>query len=97
MPNKIINGGRSAANGTTRVYIGRGSHYGNPFYINQHGTREQVIELYRNYFYGSPELMNLARRYLKGKTLVCHCKPLACHGDVIAEYLEQFETEWFGE
>ncbi len=24
---------------------------------------------------------------LKGKTLGCHCKPAACHGDVIAEYL----------
>ena len=24
---------------------------------------------------------------LRGKTLMCFCKPLACHGDVIAEYL----------
>lgn len=97
MPNKIISGGRAAANGTTRIYIGRGSHYGNPFHVNQHGTREQVIELYKTYFYANPVLMNLAKRYLKDKTLVCHCKPLACHGDIIAEYLKQFDDEWFGQ
>jgi hypothetical protein len=26
---------------------------------------------------------------LKGKYLGCFCKPLACHGDVIVEWLEQ--------
>jgi hypothetical protein len=25
---------------------------------------------------------------LKGKRLGCFCKPLACHGDVIKEYIE---------
>jgi len=25
---------------------------------------------------------------LRGKTLGCFCKPRACHGDVIANYLE---------
>jgi hypothetical protein len=28
---------------------------------------------------------------LKGKILGCHCKPLACHGDVIAEYLNSLD------
>ncbi len=28
---------------------------------------------------------------LKGKILSCHCKPLARHGDVIADYLNLLE------
>jgi hypothetical protein len=28
---------------------------------------------------------------LKGKTLGCFCKPEACHGDVIAEYLNNLQ------
>jgi len=28
---------------------------------------------------------------LKGKILGCHCKPLACHGDVIAKYLNRLD------
>ena len=31
------------------VYIGRGSPFGNPFIIGKHGTREEVIEMYRDY------------------------------------------------
>lgn len=29
---------------------------------------------------------------LRGKVLVCFCKPNACHGDVYAEYLNKEET-----
>lgn len=65
------------------VYIGRPSKWGNPFEIGKHGTREQVIELYRNHVMRSPRLMK-ALPELKGKRLGCYCKPKACHGDVLA-------------
>lgn len=28
------------------IYVGRGSPWGNPFYIGLHGTREQVVAQY---------------------------------------------------
>ena len=74
------------------IYIGRGSPLGNPFPI-EHGTdkdRAQVIEKYREYFYEkiapNPEMKKYLES-LRGLKLGCHCKPLPCHGDIIAEYL----------
>lgn len=74
------------------VYIGRGgnSDLGNPFKIGVHGNREQVVATYRVYFYrrirSDPRFKTNILK-LKGKTLGCFCKPLDCHGDIIAEYL----------
>lgn len=74
-------------------YIGRAmpgraaSPFANPFRIGPDGSREQVIERYRGWLTGQPEL--LARLpELKGKRLGCWCKPAACHGDVLVELLE---------
>ena len=76
---------------TEREYIGRAmprqhipaSIWGNPFYVGRDGTREEVIAKYRAYLLGRPDL--LARLpELKGRVLVCWCKPAACHGDVLA-------------
>ncbi|RUX60130.1 DUF4326 domain-containing protein [Mesorhizobium sp. M7A.F.Ca.CA.002.12.1.1] len=60
------------------VYIGRGSKWGNPFVIGQDGTREGVIKLYELHC-----LPGLDVSELKGKHLVCFCKPAACHGDLL--------------
>jgi hypothetical protein len=68
------------------VYIGRGSKWGNPFKIGIHGTREEVIEKYRNLVLTQP-LMQADLHELKDKRLGCYCKPLACHGDVLVELL----------
>lgn len=76
------------------IYIGRGSVFGNPFMIGIGGTREEVITLYRSWFMrqlASPKFEE-AIEGLRGKRLGCFCKPLACHGDVIVEYLETFGT-----
>jgi len=70
------------------IYIGRPSIWGNPFKIGIDGTREQVIEKYRDYIFHNPYLMR--RLYeLRGKRLGCYCKPLACHGDVLVELIER--------
>lgn len=80
------------------VYIGRKSPWGNPYAIGPDGKRDEVIAKFKQYF--EEELLNdpskkKAILALKGKRLGCHCKPLPCHGDIIAEYLntlELFET-----
>ena len=60
------------------VYIGRPSKWGNPFVIGKDGTREEVIEKYREYILNKPELLkDLAE--LKGKILGCWCSPFNCH------------------
>lgn len=78
--------------GKADVYIGRGSPFGNPYVLGVDGDREEVIRLYRIYFY--EKIMKDAKfrldvEALRGKKLGCHCHPMPCHGDVIVEYLEQ--------
>lgn len=70
------------------VYIGRGSQFGNPFKIGVHGSRKQVIEKFREYFYSNEELQNEVLK-LKGKILGCYCKPKSCHGDIYIEFLKE--------
>lgn len=78
------------------VYIGRASRakglpespWANPYRIGNGKTRAHVIQAYRERLGASPEL--LARiKELEGRRLVCWCAPLACHGDVLAEYVER--------
>ncbi len=75
------------------TYIGRGGkgqsgYFGNPF---RNGTREENVAKFRVYFYQQikedPEYKARIHR-LQGQSLGCFCKPKnACHGDIIAEYL----------
>lgn|SRR3990167_1102333 len=82
MKPKILNV-RMAGWPENAVYIGRSSPWGNPLRIGRDGNRERVMALYRDYLLNSPGLTKAARRELKGKDLLCHCKPLACHGDLL--------------
>lgn len=68
------------------VYIGRGSIWGNPFRSGVDGSRAEVIEKYRLYLTYHPEITSQIE-ILRGKTLGCHCKPKACHGDVLLDLL----------
>jgi hypothetical protein len=78
------------------VYIGRGTKWGNPFVIG-HGpdglSREEVIRRYKDHFereiLPDPE-KHAALLSLRGYRLGCHCKPLPCHGDIIASYLNTY-------
>jgi hypothetical protein len=70
------------------VYIGRGSKWGNPFVVGEHGTREEVIAKYRDEVL--PTLMlDEEFQSLRGKTLVCHCWPKPCHGNVLIDELDK--------
>ncbi len=73
------------------VYIGRGTLWGNPYQMGKEGTRDEVIAKFAYDF--DKRFLKLSEKFdeniekLRGKTLGCHCKPAACHGDVIANYL----------
>jgi len=72
------------------VYIGRGSPYGNPYVIGKDGDRTQVIEKFEKHFHErmrNDTTFFKAVSELRGKHIVCYCSPKACHGHVIAEYL----------
>lgn len=69
------------------VYIGRPSKWGNPFVIGVDGTREEVVEKYRQWILNKPELLKDLHE-LKDKTIACWCAPKACHGDVLKELYE---------
>jgi hypothetical protein len=63
--------------------IDRTTVWGNPYYISDERTREDVIKLYVRHLLAHPELIERARTELRGKVLGCWCKPEACHGDVL--------------
>ena len=79
------------------VYIGRGSVFGNPYALGGDGDREEVIRKFEYDFLRGlltdrqtgMALKDLALQQLRAKALGCHCKPSACHGDVIARYVNR--------
>lgn len=74
------------------VYIGRDMGYyglkdigwGNPFKLKAGEPRGATIERYRKYILGNRELLNRLPE-LAGKKLACWCKPAPCHGDILAD------------
>lgn len=74
------------------VYIGRPSKWGNPFEIGKHGTREEVIAQYEKYVATTPGMVEMIKRELRGKSLICWCKPHACHGDVLLRIANEEES-----
>ena len=77
------------------IYIGRPTKWGNPYKLNEDGTREEVLQKYRNYL----EVVLLYNPHfldeLKGKDICCWCpifknnKYYNCHGDIILEFLNK--------
>ena len=64
--------------------VDRGSKFGNPFILNDDGTRDHVCDCYEhNYLPNKPSITNSIDD-LKGKVLICYCYPLRCHGDALA-------------
>jgi flagellar biosynthesis regulator FlaF len=60
--------------------IDRYSEWGNPFFLDSDGNRDEVCDGYAEYFKHKRSLHNKVKN-LKGKVLGCHCHPLRCHGD----------------
>jgi len=82
------------AHGYGDVLIMRPSVWGNPF--TWHGSpasrcwvpsRHAAIDAFEAYLFTQPHLMARVHE-LYGKVLMCCCKPLPCHGDVLARYAD---------
>lgn len=77
------------------IEIGRPSVFGNPLAIKAGKSREVVIERYEAYLRNEckaggelkENILKLASRVRAGENLalVCYCKPLSCHGDLLAK------------
>lgn len=72
------------------VYVGRPSVYGN-LYTLKNGSldeRRRIVELYRQHLHSKwgRRVLELAKTELKGKDLVCWCRPgQPCHAEVLLE------------
>lgn len=66
------------------VFIGRPGKWGNPFRIGADGSRDQVIEKFREWLIRRPALLRDLDS-LRGRVLGCRCVPHRCHGEVLAE------------
>lgn len=78
------------------VNIGRPGPWGNPYKLGLHGNREQVVELFAQWFATNTnpnaEWMRRNLEKLRGKDLYCPgCRgtPGPCHGDVFKAWLER--------
>lgn len=84
------NNGKSNMNNTP---VGEPGWLGNPYGTNQY-DRDEAVDLFRDDFHdrleSDPEFRE-AVQDLQGETLACHCKPKACHGDVILEYVRSVD------
>lgn len=78
-------------------YIGRGSYWGNPYSLSDNNYNEEdrinVISQFKYDFDTDtfPKKKKSEVYKLAGKRLACFCKPKACHGDVIANYLNSYD------
>lgn len=81
-------------------YIGRAysfmpqSIYHNPFHLGRDGDRDEVLLKFAVYWYAEEQrkLREQARKELPYRVISCWCKPKACHGDIIAGYVNWREV-----
>lgn len=72
-------------NGLNIKYCGRGSKYGNPYAVAQYGI-DEALRLFEIYLDKHPEIVEAAKKELKGCNLSCWCAPDApCHTRIIAQ------------
>lgn len=79
-------------------YIGRGSYWGNPYSMydfsdDESNSREDVIRMFK-YDFDNDKFVKKKKSEvysLAGKRLGCFCKPEACHGDVLADFLNSWD------
>jgi hypothetical protein len=73
------------------VNIMRPNTWGNPYTFMDNAprgtvrvaSRAEAIQRFEKYLRDCPDLIAAVKSELRGKSLVCCCKPLPCHGDVL--------------
>lgn len=81
---------------STAIYVGRGTPWGNPYTVEEHG-RDEAIALYRAHLADFARRSPAAYRHflgpLRGKDLACWCSlEQACHADVLLELVQELEN-----
>jgi Domain of unknown function (DUF4326) len=66
------------------VRVDRASRWGNPFVLDDDGSRDGVVEAYRDFYLPHKPSLQSRLPDLRGKLLACWCAPERCHGDVLA-------------
>ncbi|KFZ26318.1 MAG: hypothetical protein KQ78_01491 [Candidatus Izimaplasma bacterium HR2] len=67
-------------------------YFGNPFRLSRGKKHGSTLDLFRGYVVDrldTDEEYYRRVKGLRGKILVCFCKPNPCHGDILAEYVER--------
>jgi len=67
------------------VRVDRSSEFGNPFILEDDGTRDEVCDAYATHYLPNKPSIKSKIKTLQGKVLICHCYPQRCHGDVLAK------------
>jgi hypothetical protein len=89
--------------GSTVIYIGRPTIFGNPFYMKSEAMRDEVVDKHRRHLREQyamhksvfNEINALVDRVRAGEHLAlqCYCAPRRCHGDNIKELIEEILKE----
>lgn len=90
-----------AGNGSTKEKMRwptSDSIWANPFKVakDDEASRAECIERYRKHLKKQMDSGKITKEMLlelRGKTLGCWCKPLACHGDVLVEMIESLSSQ----
>lgn len=100
---KILNYKTDTPETNDAINIMRPNPLGNPYKTTMY-TRKKAIDLFRQHIelefkkgYGEAyeQLVEIKRRVSEGKDveLICCCKPSPCHGDIIAQFIENLLIE----
>jgi len=88
---KVVNMKNEIAN----VKVDRSSVLGNPYRIGKDGNRSEVIKKYKEYLWNCicvVDELNRLKDMSDDTVLGCHCKPKACHGDVIVSAVNYLKS-----
>ncbi len=80
------------------IYCGRGTALGNPFKMHGESDRDNVCDLYENWFHQQLQTENTAFHTQINNILInagnndinlgCFCAPKRCHCDTIKNYID---------
>ena len=91
-PDHIYIGRRGIVFIDNKRFPEKDSIWANPFKIGKDGSREEILDLYRDYIETKIEKESLGDdlKSLKGKVLGCWCSPQPCHGDILIELINKY-------
>jgi len=69
------------------VRVDRNSRWGNPFVLDDDGSRSEVVDAYRDYYLPHKPSLLAKLGDLEGKLLGCWCAPDRCHADILASHV----------